>query len=161
MFPTFWKVWGVMRVPFQFQWASSWNPKETCVFVKSLSTAVEGDMWTGSQSVQPNEGYTAACTASGWIYRQIGFYILMCSLCLQIWGALNNTGSSKDTKFTAWSKNMDLQPCLSFSAGRVPIISDDLPDSYPIGKLCTEDPISVSWKFSQKFLTFSKNYRKG
>ena len=29
-----------------------------------------------------------------------------------------------------------------------------VPDSYPIGKLCTEDPISVSRKFSQKFHDF-------
>ena len=29
-----------------------------------------------------------------------------------------------------------------------------VPDSYPIGKLCTEDPISVSKKFSQKFHDF-------
>ena len=27
-------------------------------------------------------------------------------------------------------------------------------DSYPIGKLCTEDPVSVSRKFSQKFHDF-------
>ena len=31
---------------------------------------------------------------------------------------------------------------------------NDLPDSYPIGKLCTEDPISVLRKFSQKFHDF-------
>ena len=31
---------------------------------------------------------------------------------------------------------------------------NDVPDSYPIGKLCTEDPISVSRKFSQKFHDF-------
>ena len=29
-----------------------------------------------------------------------------------------------------------------------------VPDSYPMGKLCTEDPISVSRKFSQKFHNF-------
>ena len=29
-----------------------------------------------------------------------------------------------------------------------------VPDSYPIGKLCTEDPISVSTKFSHKFHDF-------
>ena len=29
-----------------------------------------------------------------------------------------------------------------------------VPDSYPIEKLCTEDPISVSRKFSQKFRNF-------
>ena len=29
-----------------------------------------------------------------------------------------------------------------------------VPDSYPIGKLCTEDPVSVSRKFSQKFHDF-------
>ena len=29
-----------------------------------------------------------------------------------------------------------------------------VPDSYPIGRLCTEDLISVSWKFSQKFREF-------
>ena len=29
-----------------------------------------------------------------------------------------------------------------------------VPDSYPIGKLCTQDPISVSRKFSQKFHDF-------
>lgn len=29
-----------------------------------------------------------------------------------------------------------------------------VPDSYPIGKLCCEDPVSVSHKFSQKFHTF-------
>ena len=28
---------------------------------------------------------------------------------------------------------------------------NDVPETYPIGKLCTEDPISVSRKFSQKF----------
>ena len=28
---------------------------------------------------------------------------------------------------------------------------NDVPNSFPIGKLCTEDPISVSRKFSQKF----------
>ena len=31
---------------------------------------------------------------------------------------------------------------------------NDVPDKYPIGKLCTEDPISVSRKFSQKFHAF-------
>ena len=31
---------------------------------------------------------------------------------------------------------------------------NDVPDSYPIGKLCTEDPVSVSRKFSQKFHDF-------
>ena len=31
---------------------------------------------------------------------------------------------------------------------------NDVPDSYPIGKLCCEDPISVSRKFSQKFHVF-------
>ena len=31
---------------------------------------------------------------------------------------------------------------------------NDVPDTYPIGKLCTEDPISVSRKFSQKFHDF-------
>ena len=31
---------------------------------------------------------------------------------------------------------------------------NDVPDSYPIGKLCCEDPISVSRKFSQKFHAF-------
>ena len=31
---------------------------------------------------------------------------------------------------------------------------NDVPDSYPIGKLCTEDPISVSRKFSPKFHDF-------
>ena len=29
-----------------------------------------------------------------------------------------------------------------------------MPDSYPIGKLCTENPVSVSRKFSQKFHNF-------
>ena len=28
---------------------------------------------------------------------------------------------------------------------------NDVPESYPIGKLCTEDPISISRKFFQKF----------
>ena len=31
-----------------------------------------------------------------------------------------------------------------------------VPDSYPIGKLCCEDPISVSRKFSLKFHAFFK-----
>ena len=31
---------------------------------------------------------------------------------------------------------------------------NNVPDSYPIGKLCTEDPVSVSRKFSQKFHDF-------
>ena len=31
---------------------------------------------------------------------------------------------------------------------------NDVPDNYPIGRLCTEDPISVSRKFSQKFHAF-------
>ena len=31
---------------------------------------------------------------------------------------------------------------------------NNVPDSYPIGKLCTEDPISVSRNFSQKFHDF-------
>ena len=31
---------------------------------------------------------------------------------------------------------------------------NDVPDSYPISKLCVEDLISVSRKFSQKFLDF-------
>ena len=31
---------------------------------------------------------------------------------------------------------------------------NDIPNNYPIGKLCCEDPISVSRKFSQKFHTF-------
>ena len=31
---------------------------------------------------------------------------------------------------------------------------NDVSDSYPIGKLCTEDPVSVSRKFSQKFHDF-------
>ena len=31
---------------------------------------------------------------------------------------------------------------------------NDVPDSYPAGRLCTEDPISVSRKFSQKFRDF-------
>ena len=31
---------------------------------------------------------------------------------------------------------------------------NDVPDSYPIGKLFTADPISVSRKFSQKFHDF-------
>lgn len=28
---------------------------------------------------------------------------------------------------------------------------NDVPDNYPIGKLCTEDPVSVTQKFDQKF----------
>ena len=31
---------------------------------------------------------------------------------------------------------------------------NDVPDSYPTSKLCVEDPISVSRKFSQKFHDF-------
>ena len=31
---------------------------------------------------------------------------------------------------------------------------NNVPDSYPMGRLCTEDPISVSRKFSQKFRDF-------
>ena len=31
---------------------------------------------------------------------------------------------------------------------------NDVSDGYPIGKLCTEDPVSVSRKFSQKFHDF-------
>ena len=31
---------------------------------------------------------------------------------------------------------------------------NNVPDNYPHGKLCTEDPISVSRKFSQKFHSF-------
>ena len=31
---------------------------------------------------------------------------------------------------------------------------NNVPDSYPIRKLCCEDPISVSWKFSKKFHDF-------
>ncbi len=31
---------------------------------------------------------------------------------------------------------------------------NDVPDNYPSGRLCTEDPISVSRKFSQKFHSF-------
>ena len=31
---------------------------------------------------------------------------------------------------------------------------NNVSDSYPIGKLCTEDPVSVSRKFSQKFHNF-------
>ena len=30
----------------------------------------------------------------------------------------------------------------------------DVPDGYPIGKLCAEDPLSVSRKFSNKFHDF-------
>ena len=33
---------------------------------------------------------------------------------------------------------------------------NDVPDTYPIGKLCSEDPISVSRKFSLKFHAFFK-----
>ena len=33
---------------------------------------------------------------------------------------------------------------------------NSVPESYPIGKLGTEDPISVSRKFSQKFHEFLK-----
>ena len=32
---------------------------------------------------------------------------------------------------------------------------NDVPDSYPIGRLCVEDPISVSRKFSQKIFSIS------
>ena len=31
---------------------------------------------------------------------------------------------------------------------------NDVPDGYPIGKLCAEDPLSVSRKFSKKFHDF-------
>ena len=31
---------------------------------------------------------------------------------------------------------------------------NEVPESYPVGRLCTEDPISVSRKFSQKFRDF-------
>ena len=31
---------------------------------------------------------------------------------------------------------------------------NDVPDGYPIGKLCGEDPLSVSRKFSKKFHDF-------
>ena len=31
---------------------------------------------------------------------------------------------------------------------------NDVPENYPIGKLCCEDPVSVSRKFSQKFHSF-------
>ena len=31
---------------------------------------------------------------------------------------------------------------------------NNVPDNYPIGKLCAEDPISVSRKFSKKFHDF-------
>ena len=31
---------------------------------------------------------------------------------------------------------------------------NDVPDNYPIGKLCTEDPILVTQKFEQKFRNF-------
>ena len=33
-------------------------------------------------------------------------------------------------------------------------VNDNIPDNYPIGKLCTEDPISVTRKFDQKFHNF-------
>jgi hypothetical protein len=33
---------------------------------------------------------------------------------------------------------------------------NDVSNSYPIGRLCTEDPVSVSRKFSQKFHDFFK-----
>ena len=33
-------------------------------------------------------------------------------------------------------------------------IVNKVPDNYPSGKLCVEDPISVSRKFSQKFHSF-------
>ena len=36
-------------------------------------------------------------------------------------------------------------------------VNDDVSDNYPISKLCTEDPISVSRKFSQKFHAFFQN----
>ena len=36
-------------------------------------------------------------------------------------------------------------------------VNDDVPDNYPICKLCTEDPISVSRRFSQKFHAFFQN----
>ena len=38
---------------------------------------------------------------------------------------------------------------------------NDLPPSYNIGKLCTEDPISVSIKFSAMFHAFFKIFIKG
>jgi len=39
---------------------------------------------------------------------------------------------------------------------------NDVPEQYPIGKLCAEDPIAVSWKFSQKFHDFFNTaLRKG
>ena len=31
---------------------------------------------------------------------------------------------------------------------------NNVPEKYPIGKLCTEDPISVTHKFEQKFYDF-------
>ena len=36
---------------------------------------------------------------------------------------------------------------------------NDVPEQHPIGKLCAEDPIAVSRKFSQKFHVFSTQYR--
>ena len=35
-------------------------------------------------------------------------------------------------------------------------VNKDVPDNYPISRLCVEDPVSVSRKFSQKFHAFFK-----
>ena len=57
-------------------------------------------------------------------------------------------------------KRFDREPSLFLAEYDSPDIAsylhkvNDVPDGYPIGKLCAEDPLSVSRKFSKKFHDF-------
>ena len=74
----------------------------------------------------------------------------------------SSTGILDVVTFCAWYGNMALQLFLTLSCAEYESLEistylrkvNDVPDIYPIGKVCTEDPILVSRRFSQKFHDF-------
>ena len=84
-------------------------------------------------------------------------------LCFNLFGELSNTGFLKKSDLNCMIREYGPPTLfLTFSCAEYdsPDIASylhkvsDVPNGYPIGKLCAEDPLSVSRKFSKKFHDF-------
>ena len=93
----------------------------------------------------------------------------ICAQCSSLYAAQNSTGFG-ESELRCMIREWDSPTLfLTFSCAEYesPDIENylrkvnDVPPSYNIGKLCTEDPISVSRKFSLKFHSFQKVLMKG
>ncbi len=73
------------------------------------------------------------------------------------WGGPSSIGFSATANWNAWSTLFLTFSCAEYeSPGILGYLKkvNDVPNNYPSGRLYTEDPISVSRTFSQKFHSF-------